>query len=345
MIRKIILLTMLVCLSLIGSTQAQEVKDEGNAHIRVLHTLLSPRVQVHFDDELFAGEVWGETYFDPFWSYPYLDFPAGEYELSVVVDGEDYTEVPTQSVNLQPDQLYTLVIYENDPLRYIWIDETATLDGHDPSEEALYILVNIMQGVSPLSVVIDGETTLADVGYGEFALGIDPSGPVETVQILNAEGEVVFDWPGLEVVIPDTYFVQLYMGSYPGEAFEDYFAYSAPKYVGELSLTDGPPIVLEERYEGQIEGEGHRVRHELHLSEDSVLNFELFRSVPSEYAFPTGLRLRLYDENGAIVWHNKSDEGAVTLYSYELAAGDYTVEVGTTGDVDAAEYGLIISAN
>lgn len=153
--------------------------------------------------------------------------------------------------------------------------------GRDPEEEALYILVNLIENAEPLRVVIDGKTTLADVVYGSYKLGVDPPGPVDGVDVFAGE-EILFEWPDVETYIPGAYFLQMYGGRVPGEPHQDYFAFSLPTFAGEPTIEEGEPVRLNEEMRGRIPATGVRVRHSLTLREPATLTLTASRVEPKE---------------------------------------------------------------
>jgi hypothetical protein len=59
--------------------------------------------------------------------------------------------------------------------------------------------------------------------------------------------------------------------------------------------------------------------------------------------FPSDVRLWICGENGELVWTDMDEAEPITLDGFELAAGTYIFEVGTSGDADNGEYILKVS--
>jgi hypothetical protein len=53
--------------------------------------------------------------------------------------------------------------------------------------------------------------------------------------------------------------------------------------------------------------------------------------------------LRVYVEADSLLWTDKDEGEPIALDDFELAAGTYIVEVGTSGDGDSSPYSLLVS--
>lgn len=336
----------LACVPATGDTGSPE--SEATGIIRFVHTLSGPPLKLAFDGQPFTDLPWNEESFRARWIHPYFQYPVGAYELSANTLGEDGEQIASMPIDIEADHRYTLILHKTPAAEHelLWIDETAALAGHDPEEEALYILANIIDGTQPLRVVIEGETTLEDVAYGTHKLGIDPKSPVDGVDVYTGD-ELLFEWPDVETYYPGAYFLQTYDGNFPGEPFQDYFPVAIATFVGELTFQEGDLVTLNAELNGRIPGTGVRIRHPLTLSEKTTLTFSLDRTEPWRGAYKTedDLDLRVYEEDGSLLLqaNDGTFSGPIQFTDVDLPAGNYIVEVGKFYDVGTGEYILQVS--
>lgn len=348
MLKRFVFIMMLLAGGLIGTahTQAHYAQDEDPALVRVLRFRREvPPTLIYFDDALLGEVFWDEELIRSQSSLPYTPHPAGEYVLSIVTEDEAGTEIEEQPVSLQADHRYYLIVYEANPLRYMWIDETATLAGHNPAVEGLYIMIHLLKGAPPLSFVVDGGTIVSNLAYGEFRLGVVPTLEQTTMEILLDDGTPLFDLNILLVFYPDVYATWMCDGTYPGDSYRDLQCSAGNyKYVGELAYINGAEVDLNgQPLEGTLDI-GERARHELHLTEDTTLSAELER-VTVTYTSNVALRLRIYDESGSLIWQDIAHPFRVELEGFKLPAGTYTFEIGSRGDIyPDIQYRLSVTA-
>lgn len=317
---------------------------DGTAAVRFIHTLPGPAVQLAFDGEPLGDLPWQEEVFRTSWVHPYVEYPAGEYRFSAITMDDESRTIGSLPVTLKTGEQYGLTLYETgdgEPA-LLWIEETAALAGRDPQEEAVYILVNIIDGAPPLQVVIEGETMLSDVAYGSYKLGVDPQGPVEGIDVYAGE-EILFEWPDVETFYPGAYFLQIYGGQFPGRPWRDYFAFSLPTYAGEPAVEAGEPVSLNEEIEGRIPATGIRIRHPLALAQPTTATFTLSRLEPKESVVESDFELQLYDADERLLTQSIGD-GSGRLVDVELPAGEYFIEVSRFFDVGAGGYRLRIES-
>jgi hypothetical protein len=343
------LLITLLCLLVLASCTPPSIENEPNttvataqAAIRFIHTVARPEAQLTFDGTPVGELPWQEASFRPQWIHPYLDYPVGDYELAIVPADSLTTAMVTQSVTLVADHKYTLILYANGPgeSRLVWIDETAVLGDRDLTAEPIYILVNLIDEAEPLSVVIDGQMTLADVAYGSYKLGVDPLEAVNGVEIYAGD-ELLLDYPSVETFLPGAYILQIF-DQFMGQTF----ALPIPTFAGVLTVVEGERATLGGTINGRVPATGTRIHHSLTLDTPTTLAATLVQDEPAESLLDPRIELRLYDENGRLRWQSIEDtaENPIQLAGIELAAGTYQLEVSTTYDVGSSNYTLAIES-
>lgn len=340
---------LLVLLLLSGAVLAQDATATPNepARARLAQFAIdAPELEIYIDDQLYTAPD-GSTAVPPGGVSTFEAFVPGTYTvaLSPVGSGVEAAVVGPEALTLEAGHAYTVAVvgqYADDNLRFLLIDETAAFP--DVASISSRILVNNLKGAPNLDMLVNGETIISDLTYGEAATAEQPIGIADSI-LFTAAGEpenVIFTGTMPHFRGGVTYLLAL-AGSYPGEVFTDFFPVPAVVYMGEISTSDGGAIAPGDEVTGELAAPGERAAYTLDLAQDATVNIALAGQVDS----PLDAYVRLYDADGNLLAENdeldfEDDVADAGLVAQELPAGTYTLEVASWGDAFPGPYTLSV---
>ena len=367
-----------LALAIVPFAGAQEgaVKHAG---VRIGYFAFDPyEVDTLVDGKLAPGGGWNEGWwlcFYPeqdkpyvFWGFsatPYLNIPSGTHEFTFVPKGANLDEaiLGPQGVVLEAGHRYELAVVgelEDNSLKLLVIDETVEFAEADPSADQMVLLLHDIKGAPPIRHELDFQATVEDLAYGQFAT-YSFAGENQAAYWRVRTSEV----PRMELMFFTT--VPLpggisefggLIGSYPGQWGDDFSVVTNWWYVEETTVLDGGMVAVGDDIAGEIPKIGTRVKYILTLDVDTALNI---------YAKATGPRtddasgmkfdpvLYIYDaEDNTLFWNDEYSISHLSLDAegiwdaglegVEVAAGNYSIEVGGGGDFNAGPYTLIVES-
>jgi hypothetical protein len=279
----------------------------------------------------------------------YIDLAGGTYTFSFVIDGQRLNQpvIEQIGVRVQIGREYTLAAIGSaagGDLRLTLIDETALLTGIDEEVVAAHIVIHNLPGVDSITALADDEAVIDDLPYGEAAaFGI--AADAESIIIVDAAAP---DEPLAEIAIdaespPGVRWLHALTLDSPTLSTSEAILYSAALISGEEASVEAGTIAVGEAVPVTIDLAGQRVRFELRLDEDAVIDI-VMTGGPGTDAY-----LYVYDDTGALIAENDEisfqDAGFdAGLFALDLAAGDYIIEAASWNDAYPGRYQLSVRA-
>jgi hypothetical protein len=354
---------------------AQE--EAGTARVRIGYFAFDPREFDTFIDGEPApfGASWEKagwlawSHPDPSYSYivccvttPYIDFSSGVHSFAFAPKGEGLgaAVLGPQEVTFEAGHVYSLPIIgemDEDSLSLLVIDETEAFSEADLSADFMIVAVHDIAGMPSVDAkaTVSGEATHLE--YGQFMTGWWTGGRMLSIHVSTAGDQPTTLFSFSTVLVPAGISdLEAYMGSYPGERGKDYFFAFNWGNPGEITVIDGGTVAVGDEISGEVAEVAQRVKYSLTLEADMVLNTYANATGTSTAGYASGgmfdPALYVYDAQGNLVWWNneisweddlagKYDAG---LEGIALAAGVYSIEVGSANDLTSGPYKLIVES-
>ncbi len=196
--------------------------QETNARLRVAHLVWSAdAVDIYVDAELVQLQIPS-----PFLT-PYLPLSPGAHTITLVTTGgtPDSALLGPVPIEAMSDHDYLLAVLGHvDDAQWhpLLIDETAAAAGMEPTAtQAALLTINGLRGADRINGHIDGETVVASLRFGNFAVTpLELGWRTAQFTIDDAQQSTLFDvGPGTFFGTPYTIVVAAAVGSWPGELF------------------------------------------------------------------------------------------------------------------------------
>jgi hypothetical protein len=279
----------------------------------------------------------------------YIDLAGGTYTFSFVIDGQRLNQpvIEQIGVRVQIGHEYTLAAVGSvagDDLRLALIDETALLAGIDQEAGAAHIVIHNLPEVGSIAALADDEAVIDDLPYGEAAaFGI--AAEVDSLTIVDAAApdEVLAEVAIEADTPPGVRWLHALTRDSPTLSTSGVVLYSAARLMRQETSLEAETIAVGEEVPVTLDLAGQRVRLELRLDEDAVIDI-VMTGGPGTDAY-----LYVYDDTGALIAENDEisfqDAGFdAGLFALDLAAGAYVIEAASWNDAYPGRYTLSVSA-